>query len=117
MIDLKVTGLREEIDRLKKAQSDLARGEVFAEAWQTHVTRLVPLARAEAPAVTGELRASIRSRREGSTGILEATAPHAGYVHNGTDTQAANPYLDRSAAMLAPDLEKRIQTALEKRLK
>lgn len=117
MINITVTGLEEEIAKLKATQLALDRGAVFAEAWTIYRMTLVPFARAEAPFRTGDVRDSIRTRVEGNTGILEATSDDAKYPHDGTSLQAPNPFLDRSVALSIAILEKLIATLIERRLK
>ncbi|MNY11960.1 hypothetical protein D3C86_1450180 [compost metagenome] len=117
MIRISMKGHKETIEKLKRARKDLNNGEIVAEAWQTHRMVLVPTAKAEAPFDTGDVRESIRTRVEGNKMILEATSPDAKYPHEGTSKQAPNPFLVRAVEQTMPDLNKRIQTAFDKRLK
>lgn len=45
----------------------------------------------------GNLRRSHKYRVQGETVIVGATAEYAGYVHNGTSRQAAQPWLKNAA--------------------
>lgn len=117
MIRVEVFGLDEVIEATEDLIGDLQRGDVFEAAARTHRMALVPAARAEAPRVTGRLVNSIKTTLRDNVLSVEATADHAGYVHEGTSRQNANPFLDRAIRRLNPDLEKRIETEIAKRYK
>ena len=117
MINIKITGLKEEEARIREARLALARGEVFAKAWRVYVMTAVPVARSLCHVDTGDVRASIRSRLEGNRGILEATSPDAKFHHDGTTKQKPNPFLDITVKQTNPLLERLIETELRKALK
>ena len=117
MIKIEIHGLDDLISDIEQAERDLASGEIFEAAARTHRMVLVPAAKAEAPKVTGNLASSITSRIADGTLTLEAGADYAGFVHDGTVNQSANPFLDRAVRRTNADLQKRIATETAKRFR
>lgn len=63
--------------------------------------------RREAPIDTGNLRRSITKNKPGpGTGEIKSSAPYWGYVQYGTSKMSANPFVTRTANIIAPNLKK-----------
>lgn len=114
------TGI-EGLDKLKDAlheASEAARKSAEA-AIATECEAVRDDMRRTVPVDTGELRASIRSRPQGLTGEVRATARHALFVEFGTSRTPAHPYgapaALRSRARLPKRLAATVKTAVERR--
>lgn len=117
MMKMDLSGLDRVLTTYNRGLDELASGEVFEAAAKTHRMPLVVAARDECPKQTGALAASIRTEIANATLTLTATEDYASFVHDGTKTQTANPFLERAVARTSEDLAKRIETEARKRFK
>lgn len=105
------------IGELTELAEDFADGTIQREVYQTWRMVLVPAAEEEAPKRTGFLAGQINTEIDGDTLILKSNAPYSAFVHDGTSTIEANPFLERAIDRTQDDFDKRLETAIRKRLK
>lgn len=74
-------------------------------------------AKANCPVDTGHLRRSITTKIGKLEADVGSNIEYAGYVHDGTRYQPAQPFLETAANAEVDGLEKRITDAIERLLK
>lgn len=94
---VQVKGARELRRSLKKAEGDL---NAMKDAHEKVSRMVAALAQASAPKRSGRLASSIRGTRQQSRAVVKAggrKAPYAVFVHWGTTTMTANPWVSAAA--------------------
>lgn len=114
MIQADVSGLKALEAALAQDLIELENREAERRAFLTHVTRLTPELRAQAPVDTGNLRSKIRCEWRNGRGFIIVDADYAGYVINGTSMNRANDFVTRAVDATSSDYEKRLRTELFK---
>lgn len=114
MISVRVAGIRELEEMLRKLNNELAAG-VFERAGQAWVDQTyVPAAKARAPKRTGKLASEINGAVQGNRIVVQSPTEYASFVHDGTSDIPANPYMLMTLEATADNLVERVEQEIRK---